>query len=317
MTIDPSTPVIALFAGGLQLLLAGAGVALFAPPGRWARTAVLAGCAAIAVAVTAVLMPGAAVPAGAAVCGIGLADWAVGSAWAARWAAALVRLLRQARVRWAALGVCGGGLLAAGAGSIGDAVSAPGLGTTVRDEMNAMPPLWLEGAVYTTTDRGAAVRLDSALTIRPSDQLRPVEERILGTLRWHDRLIRRGPAGDHTNCFGWVFTGGQYWLEHDQVETILKDNGYRVVATAWPGDLVVYRDGETISHAAIVRAVCDDGAVLVEGKWGWMGVFMHPVDDSCYGENYTLYRSDRPGHVLAGLTSPEGPGDDVLIDVCE
>ena len=80
-----------------------------------------------------------------------------------------------------------------------------------------MPPLAPDGAVYTTTDRGAAVRLDSALTVRPPDQLRPVEDRILGVLRWHDRLIRRGPADDQTNCFGWVFTGGRYWLEHDQV----------------------------------------------------------------------------------------------------
>jgi hypothetical protein len=46
--------------------------------------------------------------------------------------------------------------------------------------------------------------------------------------------------------------------------------------------------------------------VIVEGKWGTMGVFSHAVDKSCYGTDYKYYRSGRPGHILAGLsgTSP-------------
>ena len=42
----------------------------------------------------------------------------------------------------------------------------------------------------------------------------------------------------------------------------------------------------------------DSGTVLVEGKWGWMGVYMHRLRDCLYGPNVTFLRSDRRGHAL-------------------
>src|SRR5262249_44745646 len=153
-----------------------------------------------------------------------------------------------------------------------------------------------------TTDRGTPVQMLAPPVPRPAEQLQALEQHSLGTQGRHDRLIRSGQADDRTNCHGWVFTGGRYWLDSDQVETVLLENGYRSESAARPGDVAVYRDADgQVCHTAFVRAVCDDGTVLVEGKWGWMGVFLHKAGDSCFGRNYAFYRSERPGHVLAGV----------------
>ena len=69
-----------------------------------------------------------------------------------------------------------------------------------------------------------------------------------------------------------------------------------------PGDLAIYRNRMGgVAHTAVVRAVCDDGVPIVEGKWGWMGVFLHRAGDSCYGQDMWYFRSDREGHRLVGL----------------
>ena len=70
-----------------------------------------------------------------------------------------------------------------------------------------------------------------------------------------------------------------------------------------PGDLVVYRLGGAVAHTAVVRYVTGGMPVLVEGKWGWAGVFLHPVDKSAYGGSFGYYRSARAGHSLAGIES--------------
>ena len=100
----------------------------------------------------------------------------------------------------------------------------------------------------------------------------------------------------------------------DQVEVILTENHYAPTKAPVPGDLAVYRDGEgRLHHVAVVRAVCDDGTVLVEGKWGWMGVYMHRLGDSLYGQIVTLLHSERRGHVLrvgpAGTVRPSLPAE--------
>jgi hypothetical protein len=76
-----------------------------------------------------------------------------------------------------------------------------------------------------------------------------------------------------------------------------------------PGDLAIYRDSKEISHTGIVRAIVNGMPPLVEGKWGWMGVFLHPVGDSIYGGKYTYYRSPREGHLLAGLEGASNSKD--------
>jgi hypothetical protein len=128
------------------------------------------------------------------------------------------------------------------------------------------------------------------------------EDKVLARLGYKDGVIRREPAADQSNCHGWVFTGGRYWVGGEAVAQILADNGYVVVTDPRPGDLAVYRDkADAVGHTAVVRYVADGMPPIVESKWAWMGVFLHPVDKSAYGTNVTYYRSPRDGHLLAGL----------------
>jgi hypothetical protein len=65
----------------------------------------------------------------------------------------------------------------------------------------------------------------------------------------------------------------------------------------------VYRRDGVVLHTAVVRYVTPGMPVLVEGKWGATGVYLHDVDASAYGTGYTYYRAGRASHVLAGLES--------------
>jgi hypothetical protein len=140
--------------------------------------------------------------------------------------------------------------------------------------------------------------------------VRDGEAVALDRLGLRDVVIRRGPAGDHSNCYGWLFANDRYWVAESAMDTILADNSYALVADPQPGDLVVYRRSDTGSptHAAVVRYATAGMPLLVEGKWGWMGVFLHPVDRSPFGANFTCYRTPRATHQLAlvGIDSETG-----------
>lgn len=151
------------------------------------------------------------------------------------------------------------------------------------------------------TDLGRRLRPHRAIHARTPEEMVEAENVAIGRNPFSNLIIRRGPASDECNCHGWVFTGGKYWLSNDDVQAILEENGYDAVMSPEPGDLVIYSQGKTISHTAIVRACGPTVPVMVEGKWGCMGVYLHGVDDSLYGKQYTYYRSVRDNHILVGL----------------
>jgi hypothetical protein len=158
------------------------------------------------------------------------------------------------------------------------------------------------------TDKGTSIVLKEATQPRDDAILNGAEERMLHDANLCDQVIHRGPATDHSNCHGWVFTHGQAMLDPDDVVLILAENGYVAVHEPEPGDLAVYSIRGQIAHTAIVRYVTEGQPVMVEGKWGAMGVFLHPADKSPYGTDYIFYRSHRQGHLLAGIsdTAPAG-----------
>jgi hypothetical protein len=156
------------------------------------------------------------------------------------------------------------------------------------------------------SDRGARIELGIAAG-RDGNAHRDAEEKFLRSSSFTAGLIRRSPADDRANCHGWVFAAGRYHVAGRTVNQIIRDNGYEQVQAPRPGDLVVYRNGANVVHTAVVRYVTDGMPVLVEGKWGTIGVFLHVVDKSCYGTEYTYYRSPRPGHQLAGMISDAAP----------
>lgn len=127
------------------------------------------------------------------------------------------------------------------------------------------------------------------------------EDRLLASHQLKNQTINRGPAGVHSNCHGWVFAGGNFRLGPDDVQLILTENSYEEVQEPQPGDLVIYRQNGSIVHSALVRYVTQGQPILVEGKWGSLGVMLHATDKSVYGTGYTFYRSTRTGHVLVGL----------------
>lgn len=159
--------------------------------------------------------------------------------------------------------------------------------------------------VYVATDLGRSVGIQEVVEPRDDAELKKLEEALLREPKIRDNVIRFQPGSDRSNCHGWVFTGGRYWLPGPEVNRILEDNRYQPQSSPQPGDLVVYRSGSAITHTALVRYVTPGLPVLVEGKWGCSGVYLHAVDKSAYGTEYTFYRSSRSGHALNGLDASE------------
>jgi hypothetical protein len=175
----------------------------------------------------------------------------------------------------------------------------------------------LQGQVETTTtervkvqtDRGTPIVLKEPIAPRDESILTEAEYLILSRNNLTDYIIRRGPANDYANCHGWVFTGGHFQLGGSDVAVILKENDYQEIPEPRPGDLVVYRENGNISHTGIVRYVAAGQPVLVESKWGNLGIYIHPIDQSLYGTDYTIYRSPRTGHLLKGITPDDAPAN--------
>jgi hypothetical protein len=304
MSNDSFNLLLALFSAGVALCLLGGARLLLAQCRPWVRSASVLAAAAISAAGPIALEQSIAAPlAAGVVVGAVLLLKAAGSQLLSRAMAVAVAFAARPAVRAAVLGLGGLGL-AVGAVVTWDVAEEA---ATDRDmeflaELNAHPPTREPaGSVVGVTDRGRRVTIKEAAELRPAEVVGKTEARLLRDLKFDSRLIRRAAPSDQCNCHGWVFTGGRFWVAGDDVSSILEDNGYQPVSQPRPGDLAIYRDAGLISHTAVVRAVGEDMLVLVEGKWGWMGVYLHGVADSCYGTNYTYYRSSREGHLLAGI----------------
>jgi hypothetical protein len=113
------------------------------------------------------------------------------------------------------------------------------------------------------------------------------------------QLIRTSLPDSKSDCHGWVFVEGYWWILGADVEAILEDNGYQPVTEPIAGDLVVYRDRSgLITHSGVVFAASPGKAVLVESKWSWLGSHLHYLDSHPYGGYPAFYRSQRHGHSL-------------------
>jgi hypothetical protein len=240
--------------------------------------------------------------------GVVLVAGALGSEWFTRQLTALLTLFRKPALRWGLVAL-GGLMLIIGSGIAFDrAEDALTEQTMLNLELTlGHPATQTLGGALATTDRGTQIALKEPLKPHDPSELVGPEEKTLRDLKYGDQVIRRSGPHDTTNCHGWVFTGGRYLLSPEDVEVILKDNGYQEIHDPQPGDLVVYRQSGIIAHTALVRYVTEGLPVMVEGKWGTMGVFIHAADKSCYGNEYTFYRSARQGHVLVGLGGSAAP----------
>jgi hypothetical protein len=156
------------------------------------------------------------------------------------------------------------------------------------------------------TDGGARIPLRTNVHAETamSASLLQAQRALLARHGLRDQVIYL-PSGWHNcNCHGHVFADSRFWVASEDVPTILKDNRYQTVQTPRPGDVAVYRDDSNkISHTGLVRYVSADAAViLVESKWGGLGLFIHPHDVHCYGrDECTFYTTPRGGNRLHGI----------------
>lgn len=174
-------------------------------------------------------------------------------------------------------------------GSLLMAIAFVAAGGRVADEPKRTRLVPVPG-VSASTDRGTAVPLGW-----PADDA--VEEEMPEGFEW--RAIAATAGRTQANCHGWVFAEGEYWIPTEFVDTILRDNGYEWIAAPVPGDLIIYRDDRRRPiHSGIVKAIGEEGFVLIESKWGLPGVFWHTPDDQAFGDEFEYWHSPRPGHAL-------------------
>jgi hypothetical protein len=302
-----------LASAGLGLVLAGGLNLAFGRGTRrvWLRAAATVGvCGAVLAAGSLVARPALVARAGGAMFGVVLLAFLFGSDWLARQVSGLVAAFRAPAARWGLVAAGGLAVVVASVANFDRAEELAADQSTKNLEMAVgLPPSKSSTTTQAATDRGTQIVLKEPIAARPVADLTPTEEKVIRDFPFRDQLIRRGGPTDQSNCHGWVFTGGKFLLSPDDVEQIVKENGYSETHEPHAGDLVVYRQDGQVAHTAIVRYVTEGQPVLVEGKWGTMGVFLHPADKSCYGQEYTFYRSARGTHLLVGVGgSPAAPG---------
>jgi len=172
---------------------------------------------------------------------------------------------------------------------------APAVGTNfhVMDGLTAL------------TDLGTPLPL---IAYDDTDSLDEVERAYLGEERFRHQIIRLTPPSTACNCHGWVYTGGRFAIQSRFIPDLLAENGYEEVAQPQADDLVIYRGAAgSIEHTGLVRMVGKDGLVLVESKWGPLGVYLHPVSSQPYGVEHKYYRSPRAGHLVTVVPNSSVP----------
>lgn len=203
--------------------------------------------------------------------------------------------LRRADGTWMApaLALSGGVFLIVAPAHILEAIEAR-KALELEKILDSVPELDMSAEVAGFTDKGGRIGLYSGAAAREHDDL--------AWLHAHDydfQLVRLDVDEGDCNCHGHVFAGGRYWVLGRDIPAILNDNGYRETDVPAPGDLVIHRNSEgVVIHTGIVRACGPGFPVLVESKWGQLGVYIHPVDRTPYAGPRNYYRATRGSHII-------------------
>ncbi len=178
----------------------------------------------------------------------------------------------------------------------------PGALTMLPEEAISSRDLVVEPTVIAYSDQNT--RIPVYVNISPESPDATAEMDYLKKTKLERHVIQTAPPNASSNCHGWVFTGGRYHVKCEDVDQILRDNGYEVVLEPRAGDLIVYRGvaGDVI-HTGVVRSVGENGIIFVESKWGILGRYLHQATDQCFGQNYSYQRSSRTGHLLTGFAN--------------
>jgi hypothetical protein len=312
--------LMAGFAAGLGLFLAGGISLLLLKKSLWLRIGAAGGAALLCGFVPALFVPS---PIAVAfICVPMLAVLAISCVGSIRMSTVVATLCGFVRrpLGQALILVVGGVAVMAGTMMKLDEAEQDSINEDMKwmAEASSRPDLQVATASGLQTDRGRTVAGREPAVRRSPDELISIEKHTFATFLANGRILRTGPCDESSNCHGWVFTGGRFWLAPVDVEIILADNGYAPVSDPNVGDLVIFRRNSEIAHSALVHSAIPGHNVMVEGKWGWGGIYLHAIADSCYGKEYTFYRSSRSGHLLVGLGGqaanaihPSGPVPDL------
>jgi hypothetical protein len=162
----------------------------------------------------------------------------------------------------------------------------------------------IEGLVA-LTDRGQPLPL---IAYDEEPTLVETELAYLGDERFRSQVIRLAAPTPVCNCHGWVYAGGRFAIQSRYIPELLDDNGYVEVLEPRADDLVIYRGTSgSVEHTGLVRMVGADGLILVESKWGPLGVYLHPVGAQPYGTGHKFYRSSRAGHLVTIVPQASAP----------
>jgi hypothetical protein len=100
------------------------------------------------------------------------------------------------------------------------------------------------------------------------------------------RTVEAPPSSTY-DCHGKTFDAEASWINDDQVEKILNDDGYKPVPAggARLGDVVVYRNNGQVTHSGIVTGIDSDGNVTeVCSKWGKGFEYRHAPNEVPQGQ---------------------------------
>lgn len=169
--------------------------------------------------------------------------------------------------------------------------------STTEMDLADVPVLTIEGK----TDKGQGIALfHFKMHSRDEDILRFVQQNE----KDHAQLIRLREANPASNCHGWLFANGEYGIRDPEVDKILGDNGYGEVTQPLDGDVAVYRRAGEICHSGLVRIVDRHAPVLIESKWGPLGVYLHATSAQPFGGECRFYRTTRQSHTLTLSEQP-------------
>jgi hypothetical protein len=111
-----------------------------------------------------------------------------------------------------------------------------------------------------------------------------------------------GDAGWDTNCHGTTFADGQYWLNNDQVPTLLQGDGYKEVSidNAKTGDKIVYNGDSNSEHSMTITKT--DGTMKGTEVYGQGGLEVNNHTDKANEawskpQNSTVVRKETPDRV--------------------
>lgn len=95
------------------------------------------------------------------------------------------------------------------------------------------------------------------------------------------------------DCHGKTFGNKRCWINNEQVQKILEDDGYtQVKGVAKKGDIIIYQYKGAISHSGFIHQVDNTGKIIkIQSKWGLAGDYIHNPDSVPleYG-SWTVYR---------------------------